>query len=140
MREHNLTFRLNAGIRFNRPINVDQDYISPGGYCFVMKGNEMTFDFEEYSGSISEDDPTVLEIECKNPDFEFEDTAFISKTMLKNVSAIEEFFVYTGEPGETDLKPVELTYCKFVLPYDNWKAIPVKKDVLKTAEVCSNIE
>lgn len=139
MREQNLTFRLYAGIRFNRPIDNNQDYISPGGYCFVMKDNEMMFDFEEYSGSISKDDPTLLEIECKNPDFEFEDTAYISKTMLRNVSAIEEFFVYTGEAGETDLKPVELTYCKFVLPYENWKAIPVAKSVLKTAKLCCNI-
>lgn len=105
------TFRMYSKIKFNRPINRDTDCVSPGGYEFVMNGKTVAFDFEDFEGSISKDDPTVLEVMQKNPDYDtFPDLNSVTVEDLENVEKIEEFYVYTGEDDEpgSDLAPVSL--------------------------------
>jgi DNA primase len=64
----------------------------------------------------------------------------ITRIMVQKVESINEFFVYTGEPGESDLKPIGIKNITFVLPEDGWKDVHVKQEVLNSAKVCSNIE
>lgn len=138
--EDPVVFRMHTRVRFNRPINREKDDISPGGYTMTMGGKTIQFDFEDYSGFIDSEDSTILNIEQKNPDYEsFGALHEITAAMLENVTEINEFFVYTGEPGETDLRPVELLELTFVLPYDNWKHINVPHDVCAGADLSSNI-
>ena len=136
-----VTFRMYADVRMSRPVDVDRDYISPGGYEMVMNGRSVQFDFEESATGVDKDDKSVIHIEHRNPDFdEYEDLETLSLKDLRNVEAIPEFFVYTGEPGESDLRPVELLSCTFVLPYDNWKEIKVSKEVCQKVVMASDIE
>lgn len=135
-----VVFRMYARIRFNRPIDREKDDISPGGYTMVMGGQTIQFDFEDYSGSVESKDNTILDIEQKNPYYEsFGALHEITAAMLENVTEINEFFVYTGEPGETDLRPAELLELVFVLPDDNWRHINVPREVCAGANLGSNI-
>lgn len=136
-----LVFRMYGDIKFNRAINPDKDYISPGGYEFTMGNKTFNFDFEEYIGNIDAKNPMVLHIECKNPDYDTFGEALkqLKKDDLQHITAIPEFFVFTGEEGETDLKPEKLLNLTFVLPYENWENIKVADDVCEKAKLCCNI-
>lgn len=134
MKEQLLTFRMYAGIKFNRPIDKNKDYILPGGYEFVMGEKSIQFDFEHYEGNINKDNGCILDIMVKNPDYDtFADLKGITKEMLSSVTEIKEFFVYTGESGESDLTPVSLEYISFVLPYEDWAQININDEVIKAA-------
>lgn len=137
-----LTFRMYASIRFNRPIDkTSNDYVSPGGYTMIINGKEIQFDFEDYEGSVDEHDYCLFHSMQKNPDYDtFEDLQQITENDLKNVSEISEFFVFTGEIGETDLKPIAVESITFVLPYKDWTEIKVAKSVCENACICSNVQ
>lgn len=129
------TFRMCAEIKFNRAVDPDKDYISPGGYEFVMNGKTVCFDFCDYEGGRKPGRPSVVEFVQKNPDYDtFEDLKNVTEDDLKNVEKIEEFFVYLGEDGESEgLEPVKVEHlwfevipmtgksytieCKQVMPY-----------------------
>lgn len=129
-----LAFRMNAGIRFDRPIDVNKHYISPGGYEFVMNGRVLQFDFCDYVGNISKNDPYVLEIEQRNPDIaSFPDIYKIKKKDLQHVEEIRDFFVYTGEKEDEKIIPVKLEYIDFIVPSGVWECISVPTGVLDTA-------
>lgn len=112
-----ITFRLYQSIRFNRPVDKDRDYISPGGYEVTMQCEDGTeksvqFDFEESQGGVSGKDPCVVEMMQKNPDLEaFEDLLTVTEYMLRHITSVEEWYIYTGEPDEQEggpLIPVEI--------------------------------
>ena len=143
MSENNLTFfRMYADVQMNRPVDRDKDYISPGGYEMVMNGRSIQFDFEEYEVGFDDEDSSIIHIMGRNPDYdEFEELGNVMVSDLCNVNSITEFFIYTGEPGETDLKPVELLNCTFAfVPHDNWKQTSASKEVIKNAIITSSIE
>lgn len=137
-----ITFRMHSTIRFNRPINLDNDILSPGGYEMTMSEKEVKFDFDNYEGYVDKDDPSILHAVQKNPSYDcFEDLLFLTGENLRNVTEINEFFVYTGEDEETDLRPVSVEDITFEVlnDKDEWELIVVYKDVLEKASVCSNI-
>ena len=119
-----ITFRLYQSIRFNRPVNKDTDYISPGGYELEMEketGERVTvrFDFEDSESGISKEDPAIVECVQKNPDMdEFEDLLTVTDYMLGHVTKCVEWFIYTGEADESDLHPLEIIDPTFVLISD----------------------
>lgn len=134
-----ITFRMYADVKMNRAVDPHKDYISPGGYCMKMGDKFIPFDFEESATSIDKNNPEIIHIEQKNPDYDsYPPLKEVTKEMIERITEIQEFFVYTGEPGETDLKAVELLGCTFMLPYENWKEICLSEDVCKKAEVYSN--
>lgn len=133
-----LTFRLYQRIRFNRPVVKDKDYVSPGGYELEMEKENgekvvVSFDFEDYEGGNSEEDPTVIEVMQKNPDYSaFEELNQVTDYMLRHVTRCVEWFIYTGEKCENeDFHPVEILDPTFVLICDSegndlgWEEIPI---------------
>ena len=123
-----ITFRLYATIRFDRPINPDEHYISPGGYEMTFNGKTVKFDFTDYTGYVDSDDPCLLHTEQKNPDYagldydEFEGLAALTSDDLHHLESIGEFFVYTGEEGDPEIVPVALesiTFRNFGTPEEN---------------------
>lgn len=135
-----LTFRMNCALKMNRKVDSEKDYISPGGYEFKMVNKVVQFDFENYSVEIDKDNPSIIHIEGKCPDVDvYPELLNVTSEMLSQVIEIPEFFIFTGEPGETDLKPTELLQCSFCLPYEDCKTIIVTSSVCKNAVMCSNI-
>lgn len=109
-------FRMYQTIRFNRPIDKNKDHISPGGYEIVVKdndGNDKTirFDFYEYEGSIDEEDPCVLNVMQKEPDYEtFPDLDILTKEMLENITQVKEWYIGLDyEDEDEELIPEEIT-------------------------------
>lgn len=111
-----ITFRLYQSVRFNRPVDKDRDCISPGGYEVIMQCEDGTeksvqFDFEHYEGGVKDNDPYVVEMVQKNPDLDaFEGLTEVTEYMLRHITGVKEWFIYTGEPGETEdpLVPVDI--------------------------------
>ena len=135
-----LTFRMHLDIKMNREVNSDKDYISPGGYTMAVPNKVVNFDFSESSISIDKKDRSIIHIEQRNPDYnEFPDLLSLTEENLESIMDIPEVFIYTGEPGETDLKPVKVLGITFVLPYNNFKNIKIPDSVINKAVVVSNI-
>lgn len=126
-----MTFRMYAGVRFNREISTETDAITVGGYEMTMDGESICFDFEEFCANINKKDRCMLDIMCWNPDMDtFEDLTRMTEGMLKKVTDIGEFFIDVEVKGNDGLKAVSLEYVSFVLPYDGWKELRVDTSVV----------
>lgn len=122
-------------IRFNRQVNPDKDFVSPGGYEMVMDGKSVRFDFTNYEGNVDKSDSSIVHMEATWLDTEtFPESAKITKKMMKNITKISEFFVYVGEAGETDLQPVALI--AVTLYDDEGNPYNIPQSVLRKAELC----
>lgn len=100
-------------IRFNRKLTKD-DYVVPGGYEMVFGDRSIQFDFQNYNGSINEDNPTILHCEMEHPDFNsFEEFRSVSADDLRNISEIVECYVYIGYECDPELKEIEILAITF---------------------------
>lgn len=101
--------RMLASIQFDREIDRNEHYISPGGYEMTFSNGATTaFDFLDYWGTIDNRDKTILNCEMRSLDTEsFEESEFL-RTFAGSVVQINEFFVYTGEYDEPEIHPVKL--------------------------------
>ncbi len=139
-----LCIRMYAGVKFNRPVDLDEDSISVGSYTMVMNGKEVQFDFEEFCGGVYKEDPCIVAIEQRNLLYDvFPEVKNITKEMLENITEIKEFNIDIESSSELrpaeldfpyDLCPISLEYITFVLPYDKWRTIQVPTEVIKTAK------
>ena len=131
-------FRMYANVKFNVPMTPDV-LLTFGPFEFLINGQAYELDFEEISAGINKEDPHILNVECRNPDFDdFPKAKQLTPDMLSNVSKIAEFSVGIGDDFDADqdiesIEPVEITEAAFVLPYENWKEIPIKREVLENA-------
>ncbi len=122
-------FIMNIDIRFNRKL-TKEDYVIPGGYEMVFFGRSVQFDFQDYCGTIDNDDPTVLHCEMEHPIFfEFEDFRTITDLDLYNISEVIECYVYIGEECNPPLREAEVLGITFLL--DNGDTIKINEEVLQ---------
>lgn len=114
--KNEINMQMAARIRFNREIR-ETDYISPGSYEIAFRGadgvKDLQIDFCTVEGNKDAEDPSVLQIICKDLDeqaFEDLEAQKITSSDLNEIAAIRDFYVYTGEPYEegSDLAPLEL--------------------------------
>lgn len=128
-----INFRLYQSIRFNRLVDKEKDFISPGGYELKMRKEDGTLktvqiDFEEYEGCVDKDIPCIVHFIQKNPDYDtFKDLNTITEHMLCNVTEVVEWFIYTGERvDESPLFPVEIMGAIFKIIGDSTgREIPI---------------
>ena len=119
-------------VKFNRPVDLEKDYIVPGGYSMIMDGKEVEFDFCQCSSGISNEDSSVVIFSVTGMDYDsFPDLKELRLKDLKNISSIRECFVYTGEPGESDLKVKSIKNILFILPHNKPWVIDVPKKLIK---------
>ena len=134
-----MNFRMYAKVKMKRPIDKNADYISPGGYVIKSNSKEYKFDFMDYEGVVDDEDKSTIHLYMKNPDCDsFPDIKKITTETLHNISEFIEFFVYTGEVDESDLRPVELLECQFRI-IDTEENIVLSEDVCKKSTVSSCI-
>ncbi len=96
-------------LKMDRPINKDLHYISPGSYEFELKnGERYTLDFCESYGSVSQIDSSEIKFELREADY----TAFPEISQLQEklceIVRILDFYIYTGEDPESEIKPVKI--------------------------------
>lgn len=98
--------RMVMDIKFDRPINPDRHYISPGGYTMICEKQNYSFDFMDYEGSVDKDDPTIFHAEVYHLDRDYSND--MSKFNSKKIENIEEFYIYTGEYDDPEIIPLEI--------------------------------
>jgi len=118
-------------VKFNRPVDLEKDYIVPGGYEMIMNGDAVEFDFCHCSLAISNEDASVVIFNISGMDYDsFPKLKKLKISDLKNISSIKECFVYTGEPGESDLEVVSIKSVLFTLPYNKPWVIDVPQNLI----------
>jgi len=136
-------FELNATVRMNRKITEHDCFnlISPGSCSIELNnGNIVGFDFERWSVGVAADNNCVLILEGRDLDVEsFPHAALLGKKDFLTLKSIDDFFIFTGEEGETDLVPVELLSCCISFPGQGLAHVYIDKDVCKNAKVSSCI-
>lgn len=117
-------------VRFDRKIEKDKHYISPGGYSV----NGKRFDFCAYEGCIDDEDPTLLHATVHDFDEEFfkeSNEHAKNLTVSDFTKGFDEFYIYTGEDDEPEIIPKEVlaltVYC------DDQKSHTFKSKVLESA-------
>lgn len=97
-------------IKFDRPIDKDNDFISPGGYEIELKdGRTIRFDFLDYEGYVDDEDPSVLHIIHSNLDIDvFPESKDLLNVKAEDIKCIIECYIYTGELDETRIRPVKI--------------------------------
>ena len=127
-----MVIEMELQVKFNRPVDLEKDYIVPGGYSMIMDGKEVEFDFCQCSSGISNEDSSVVIFSVTGMDYDsFPALRKLRIKDLKNISSIRECFVYTGEPGESDLKVESIKNILFILPHNKPWAIDVPKNLIK---------
>lgn len=131
-------FRLAGTLVFNREINTAEDYISLGGFGMILNGKKVQFDFEEYMANVDKADKRKLDFSCKNPDYDcYEDLHIISLSDLGSVTEITEFGLCIEEPEDKPLDIMKIESLCFVLPYEEFRNIPIRDEVL--AKISKNV-
>lgn len=111
-----MNFEMNFVVEFNRDVDLDNDYICPGGFEMIMNGKNVEFDFTEFQLDIIAGNDRLCCFNLRKPDFNsYPRLRKITAKELKNISAIKECYIYTGEPGETDLEVMSVKKIGFVI-------------------------
>lgn len=139
-----VNFEMNLVVEFNRKVDLDNDYICPGGFEMTMNGRNVEFDFTEFQVDSFAGDDRICCFNLRKPDFNsYPKLKKITAKELKNISAIKECYIYTGEPGETDLKVVSVKEIGFVILGEKAVFTEIKSKViddynalLREREVC----
>lgn len=122
---------MHADILFDRPIDKEKHYISPGGYSIITNdGKQIDFDFQSWYGTIDAKNPRLLHAEMENVDTDcFPDAANL-EAAVRNMKGFKEFFIYTGEyTVDGDISPIGIS--NVIFENDCGSKIPVSKSNLE---------
>ena len=126
-----MELRLLLHIKFNRPVDLEKDYIVAGGFEMVMNGKSVHFDFHNQYHNLVTQSPQEDIITLYNPDYsEFPEFRSITLDDLKNVTKINECFVFLGEPGESDLEVESVKNIYFTVIDDKYDAIAIDSKII----------
>lgn len=96
-------------LKMDRPIDKKLHYISPGGYEFeTMDGKTYGMDFTLSEGCVDVKDSSIVEFTLKDPDYEFFPEIAELRNRLEDIVRIVEFYIYTGEAGEPEIRPEKI--------------------------------
>lgn len=105
--------RMYATIKFDRKIIPDHHYIVPGGYSMTANGKEYEFDFHSTTTVPVSNNSNLLQCEMRDLDLETFPEAAGFESVCNHLEKINEFFIYTGEKGDPEIKPIELQALSF---------------------------
>ena len=114
--------QMNYDLIFDRKIDKNVHYISPGGFSIVTKGKMLDimydFDFLEYFGSVDDGDPTILHVSHLGLDLaSFQGAENITSEDIQKAE-FSEFYVYTGEKDEEEIHPKTVRNLSFIIDGD----------------------
>lgn len=114
--------RMRMDILFDREIEKERHYISPGGYEIAnINGDILQFDFEDFVGNIDRSNKKVLHVEQRNLDFTAFPEAMKLEQFLCDFGYFNDLYVYTGEHDEPEINPVKAYNIVFSDNYgDEW--------------------
>ena len=84
-----MVIEMELQVKFNRPVDLEKDYIVPGGYSMIMDGKEVEFDFCQCSSGISNEDSSVVIFSVTGMDYDsFPALRKLRIKDLKNISSM----------------------------------------------------
>ena len=95
-------------IKFDREIDKDVHYISPGGYEVNEGDKTYAFDFNEFEGVIDKNDATILHCYLRDEDIDSYPDIEELKKHFAEITELTECFVYTGEDGDPEIVPTRV--------------------------------
>lgn len=104
-----MLYSMSYDLLFNRVVNNDTDYISPGGFEVLLStGEKVPFDFLKSSGNISGKHVTFYQRYLDTASFP--DAVMLNLETIHQIEQFTEFFVYLGEENESpDLHPIKVS-------------------------------
>ena len=100
---------------FDREVDPELHYVCPGGYEATFKDHgPINFDFNEHIASIGEENKKVVHFECEGLECVADDkdtSEDFAAYLIEHISAItgfNEFFIFTGEDKEPEIRFVKL--------------------------------
>jgi len=101
--------RMYVDILFDRDINEEEHYISPGMYEIIDKRfRPLSFDFKESYKTIDENNNRLMHIEVRYVDLtEYSETKDLIE-YVENIDHFSLFYIYTGEKDDPEIDPVEV--------------------------------
>ena len=104
---------MNFVLVMDREIKKDKHYISPGGYEFVFPtGEHVQFDFCASYGYVNDEDEREIEFDLCDLDIDSFPEAIQLIKLLEQCDTsdvnIAEFYIYTGEPDESEINPIKV--------------------------------
>lgn len=124
-----------AKIKCDQELSQEKYNISPGGYEFKFGDKSIRFDFQDFWGYISNDDPTLLTIDHAVMDTEsFPEASKITTDIANNVTSIEEFYIdIQTKNGSDDIKDIQLLFAYFLDEDGNMYHVP--QDVIDNTKI-----
>lgn len=122
--------RQNLKLLFDRAIDKNIDFISPGGYEVKMdEGEYIQFDFVDYYANIDDDDKSILHVECRGLDIDsFPEAGIIAMSdVAEHIVEIVECFIYSAAIEEIEIE--DGIIFKKILEW-SINDIPIKQEVI----------
>lgn len=94
--------KLYVNVEMDRPF-TEEHYVTPGGFNFTFNGTPIQFDFTESTTLwISPYPRNCVHFELNQLDIQSfpESLVMTQEQTLRNIDAVNEVFIYTGEKGE----------------------------------------
>lgn len=115
-------------LKFDRPIDRNKHYISPGGYTL----NNKTFDFNRFTGTIIDDNILQCVVNDFDEDYAIENgiKEVVPEDVTKNFS---EFYIFTGEYDDPEINALSVDNLYFW--FDNTR-FNCPSETLKSANKC----
>ena len=127
--------RMYVVIKMDREVNPNIHYICPGGY----EANGKHFDFNTMEGGRADGDATKVEFWLRDFDDSLGEQEHTVVTDQDITKGFDEFYIYTGEPGDAEIRPVKVTKLAFEY-YDTAKDkivdVAASVEVLASANRC----
>ena len=109
--------KLYMKLKFNRPVNKENETISFGSFTVMVKGIPLRFDFMDTEVGISRTDPSVVEYKGWNSDTESFPEAALLEDYIADITSLEECLADSEiMPGNKPLSVIRVL--DFVLAVD----------------------
>ncbi len=129
--------------RWNRPVDFDEDYISPGSFTIVLRnGEKRQFDFCISEQSyIDKEDKTKTYVKCIDLDKTYEDGNKLMLSDFANIDHIEEIFIGISCKHPEYLEPEALNVVEIlnISAEDSWPSSTLGHDIIQKVEISPDL-
>lgn len=109
--------KLYMKVKFNRPVNKENETVSFGSFTVMVRGIPLRFDFMDTEITVSRTDPSIVEYKGWNSDTESFPEAALLEDYIGDITALEECLAdFEIMPGSKPLSVIRVL--DFVLEVD----------------------
>lgn len=128
--------------RWNRPVDFDEDYISPGSFTIVLRnGEKRQFDFCMNEQGHIDEDRSKTYVKCMDLDSTYEDGDKLLLSDLANIDHIEEIFIGVSNehPKYADTEALNVVEILNISAEDSWPSSTLGRDIIQKVEISPDL-